>query len=543
MTPATDNGALKDLVMGIIQGEQDYEQLLTLLEPATQTPAGLGADTALTLALLLEEVETQAALNDQLDLLVNDEGAPALVLSESGVILAQNPAATSLFGATRGDSIRALGVRREEFSAFQQRIVQHDGPTLLRTYTDANAATPVMFIGVFQPRHQIFVLRAIECQWSASIDQALEDIFSLTAAERDILACLAQGMTSEQISQQRSRAVGTVRQQIKSVLAKLGASSQVQAAAMASAIASQPIRPTPAHASPEQVSEHPLHLHELVRDTRRVGWRRYGVPGGRPVLLLHGAYFGAGEHDPDRALAHQHGLDVVIVERPGYGRTQPPGKHEDPLDTQVKDFLAVMDHLQWDKALLKSHDFGFVPALALANAAPARVTGLLGISPPAPITDTDDLSHIPRQQRMFIWAAKHAFWMIRLLLRLGQVKARKYGPDHWMEMVFEGAPHELPVFEEPRGRKVAVGAYAFNLIQKSRGHELDMLVSVGRDWTPLLRQALIPITTLAGGKNTTFLPQTVDRLRQHSAVLSHETVESAGLTLCVTHSEECFRQL
>lgn len=65
----------------------------------------------------------------------------------------------------------------------------------------------------------------------------MEELYGLSPSERDILACLAQGMSTEDIAHHRQRALGTVRQQIKSVLHKLGASSQVQAATMAAAAA------------------------------------------------------------------------------------------------------------------------------------------------------------------------------------------------------------------------------------------------------------------------------------------------------------------
>ncbi len=531
---------VKDLVMSIMQGEQDYERLLAWLEPATLEQKGLSADTALTLALLLEDVEQQAELNDQLRALVQDDGAPAMVLSETGVILARNPAAASLFAVTEGESVLGMGVRRAEFDAFQQRIVKHEGPSLLRTFPDVNQSMPVMFIGFYQAQHQIFLLRAIECQWSESIDHALEDIFQLTEAERAILACLAQGMTSEQISQQRNSTVGTVRQQIKTVLNKLGATSQVQAAALASALASQPQTSAVEHAQPAHLSSNPLNLGESVRETRRIGWRRFGKPGGRPVLCFHGAYFGAGEFEQERDWARREGLDVLIVERPGYGRTQPPGKKDELLQTQIQDCLAILDQLGWNKVSLLSHDFGFVPALAFADKRPQQVQGLFAVSPPVPYDNHDTLDPVPRNQRMFIWSARHAFWMIRLLLRLGQVKARKYGPEKWMEMVFEGAPHELPFFDTASGKKVSVASYAFNLNQHSKGHELDMLHTVATDWTPLLRRISVPVQAVAGSCNSTFPLAHTQRLTEMNPALRLDTIEGAGLTLCLTHIDDYF---
>lgn len=535
--------ALKSLVLQIVTGDQDYGRLLTLLEPAIHNPQGLDTSTALTLALLLDEVEQRADLNDQLHALTRDPGAPALAIAQTGAVLAQNQAAIDVFGPAQGKPITRLGIRRTEFEAFGNRLVQHEGASLLRAFPGAQHDPPLMFSGIRQVEHQVYLLRAIDCQWTPSIDTALRDIFDLTDAERDILARLAQGLSSDQISRQRQSRVTTVRQQIKSLLSKLGASSQVQAAALASALASRADPVAAPGTLPDPSSQHPLLMGERVRDNRRVGWRRFGLDGGRPVLLMHGAYFGAGDHEPDRAWAVRAGLDVLCVERPGYGRTQPPNRGADILDTQVRDSLAVLDELGWDSVWLNSHDFGFVPALALSRYRPERVKGVLAVSPP-PVFDRDsDFSQIPRNQRSFIWAARNAFWMIRLLLRLGHVKARQLGPEHWMDMVFEEADEDRAVFHRPGLQSVSVGAFHFNLNQNSKGHELDLLTSVATDWSDLLREVDRPLVALTGQRNATFPVTDVRRLKALNPAMSMQEIEDAGLTLCLSHTDFCFESL
>ena len=546
---APESDELKSLVLSVIHGERDFQALLNKLEPVILGETGLRGDTALTLALLLEEVEQQAELNDQLDTLVKDQGAPALVLSEGGVILAQNPAMQNLFGTSKGDGVTRLGLGSQDYADFQQRIFQYSGPSLLRTFPPLaengdDCATPVIFIGLYNGEHQTFLLRAIECQWPDSIDRALEDIFKLTDAERDILACMAQGMNSEQISIRRDRKVGTVRQQIKSVLAKMGASSQSQAVALASAIGSQNYGSQVSHSSPQEaLAGYPLELDELRRGPRRVGWRRYGVRGGRPVLLLHGVYFGAGEYPQDREWATRNGLDVVVPERLGYGRSQPPGKGDDVLAVQVEDCLAVLDALGLSRVYLASHDAGFLYALALANRCPERVKGILAISPSAPFKDNDSLDGLPRQHRIFMWAASHAFWSVRLLIRLGMVQMRKLGPERWMEAVFEGASYDLEVLKAPLCRQGVLGAYGFNLSQVGKGYELDLELSMASDWAPLVRQVQVPVHGLIGSRSQVTPPSFVRGLQTLNPAIFLQEIPEAGQTLCVSHVEQCYKLL
>jgi DNA-binding CsgD family transcriptional regulator len=56
----------------------------------------------------------------------------------------------------------------------------------------------------------------------------LQSVYGLTAAETSVALQVAQGKSAEAIAQERQVAVGTVRAQIKSLLAKLGVSRQVE---------------------------------------------------------------------------------------------------------------------------------------------------------------------------------------------------------------------------------------------------------------------------------------------------------------------------
>jgi pimeloyl-ACP methyl ester carboxylesterase/DNA-binding CsgD family transcriptional regulator len=556
---STDPEALKALVLSIARGDEEYDHLLNALEPSIITPSPPDTDLALALALSLESVEQQAALNDRLYELSADKGAPALILSSTGQVLGHNPAANLLLGDILSQGIAKLGIRSSDFYDFKNRVLNNEGPSLLRIFRSRDADESMIYIGHFQARHHVFFLRALEVQWPESINLALKELFNLTDAECDVLACLARGMQTPKIGEYRQSKVSTIRQQIKSLLQKLGLSSQVQATALAAALASQ---------SQENISQqktaltdqlindtlsmvsasHPtlrarLDQNELIHQTRQVGWRRFGKKGGKPVLLMHSGYFGAGESEQERALAYESGFDIIVVERPGFGRSQPPLRNEPALDTHLADCLAVLDTVAWSNMSLISHDYGFVPALALANRCPERVNGLLAISP-LPLQHTEsELKDIPHQQRVFIWAAQHAFWMIRLLLRLGHVKARKLGPGQWMDMVFEGTPDELAIFHTLGGKEVATGSYHFNLAQNSKGQELDMQVSIADDWSDLLRKVNVPLKGLVGLNNITFSPTGVHRLSSVNPEFSVRTVDNAGLTLSITHMPLCYKSM
>lgn len=536
-----DAHQLRTMVLSVIQNQQDYDALLSYLEPVARSGQLLNMEISMELALLLSDVERHAALNDQLYSLVKEETAPTLVLTEAGVILAQNQGAAELFHSMEGDNHVRLGISAAEFEAFQKRIFSHRGPTLLQT-TTAGSATPLILTATYHAPHRVFLLQSLECRWPESVDQALQELFGLTPSERDILASLAQGMTAEEISEQRVRALGTVRQQIKSLMQKLNTNRQNQVVSLGAAIANRTAGQLPQHTQPGQISSYPLELGEFIRDHRLVGWRRYGDPQGFPVLLLHGPFFGAGEFERDRELAHRHGLNVFIPERPGYGRTQPAASGQDPLDNQVQDCMALMQQQGIERAYLLAHESGLIPALALAVRHPDTFAGVLAVSPSGHFKPGVDLQGVPRQQRMLLWAARNAHWLLRMMIRLGMVQVRQLGPERWVEAIFADAPHELEVLYADSSRQGTLSTYSFNYSQNGAGLELDVQQTTTA-WDELVQQVTIPFEGIMGGRNGTTPPEFVRTLQTLNPALYLHEIPDAGQTLSISHADTVFSML
>ncbi len=104
----------------------------------------------------------------------------------------------------------------------------------------------------------------------------------------------------------------------------------------------------------------------------------YDVQGeGEPVLFIHGALFA----DFLRPLAEQpafSGFRRIRYHRRGYGESggQPGG-----FDMQAADIVALLDHLEVDRAHLVGHSEGAMIALELAASHPDRVRSLALLEP------------------------------------------------------------------------------------------------------------------------------------------------------------------
>ena len=98
---------------------------------------------------------------------------------------------------------------------------------------------------------------------------------------------------------------------------------------------------------------------------------------GEPVLFLHGAIWA----DFLRPLAEQPafgGFRRIRHHRRGYGESRGPAGG---FDVQAADIVALLDHLEVDRAHLVGHSEGAMIALVLASSSPDRVRSLALLEP------------------------------------------------------------------------------------------------------------------------------------------------------------------
>ncbi|WP_460055981.1 bifunctional helix-turn-helix transcriptional regulator/alpha/beta hydrolase [Spirochaeta dissipatitropha] len=549
------------LVFEVAEGRADLNDLIQILLPMIRGEEKLPEDVALLLSTALIEIEQNSVRDDQLFALVNEQGAASLALSESGQIISLNPAAEALLQVVNGDGISALGITRSEFEEFEKRLNEESGPSLirLRQRNRGSQTQSLLFSGSYYPWYRAFILTGLQQHWPPSINRALRDIYNLSRSELDILGLLSRGLGSDAIAGLRSRAPGTVRQQIKSILQKLGTASQLSAASLAAAAAAtaasstisvsfssavnltQPSQTVSGY-FPLQDKETTLKSSLFVREHRRVGWRHFGDISGAPVLYLHGPSFGAGEYIHDRRLAHRHGLSIYAIERPGYGRTDAPSRKETILDCCCRDMLSLLDQEGLSQVTLYAHEVALIPALAFARCCPDRVKGILSVSAAPPFRELEQIQSIPEHQGVFIQAARHAPWLAHLLIRLLVVQMRKLGPQQWTDVIFRNLEPDTSVMQRPELLSGIIGSYSFYLNQSGAGFEQDLQLMLN-DWAPLLEVYNVPLLLLHGTENSTTLPEHLGVFREIRPDIQIELVQEAGLSLAVAQPRLVYEHL
>jgi pimeloyl-ACP methyl ester carboxylesterase len=175
------------------------------------------------------------------------------------------------------------------------------------------------------------------------------------------------------------------------------------------------------------MTESPSTALTLTRpDGRQVGYADFEPADGTPVLWCHGGPGSRLEPSADAPAARAAGFRFIGVDRPGYGLSTPqPGR---TIAGWVPDGLAVLDALDVEQAIVVGVSTGGAYALALAAAAPARVTGVIAC---CALTDMRWAEGRARQEALMegIWDAPDRDTAIALATeRLGADGSRMFAP-------------------------------------------------------------------------------------------------------------------
>lgn len=173
---------------------------------------------------------------------------PVFICDRNGRVRSLTQAAEALVASDRGLQLKAGRLRASEpgdanafGNAIDAAVIGHvvAGPPVMRTVIvrGRDGSGPPLVFDVFplpaQPYQFSFEPRALIVARGVRGSHArrsaiLQTAYALTSAENDIAQNLAEGQSPELIAANRGVAVGTVRAQIKTIMAKLGVGRQIE---------------------------------------------------------------------------------------------------------------------------------------------------------------------------------------------------------------------------------------------------------------------------------------------------------------------------
>jgi len=120
----------------------------------------------------------------------------------------------------------------------------------------------------------------------------------------------------------------------------------------------------------------------ILRDSRRLAWRRWGHPTHPTVLRIQGTPGSRLHRHPDPTLWASARVRMLVVDRPGFGQSSRlPGRGIAPV---ADDLAAVLDSLGLERVPVLSFSGGGPHALALAATHPDRVSAVTVLAVASP---------------------------------------------------------------------------------------------------------------------------------------------------------------
>ncbi|HXQ54116.1 MAG TPA: alpha/beta hydrolase [Stellaceae bacterium] len=106
-------------------------------------------------------------------------------------------------------------------------------------------------------------------------------------------------------------------------------------------------------------------------------YRRFGTPGGLPVLIAHGANYYDSHDWIEVASALAGGREIVAYDMRGFGESSWSASKDYSHDAQLADVAALIDHLGWSKTVFMGHSRGGGVALLAAARLEGRAAALV----------------------------------------------------------------------------------------------------------------------------------------------------------------------
>lgn len=424
---------------------------------------------------------------------IDQDPQAVAALDERGQIQAVNAAGASLLGLKQGAQISdqtlgtdAYGIISAEikarFSEAGHAVAR--GQTLHRIVLDGEDAPLLMSFSDWRPESgpHLVLMKTASFIWPSKLNPVIRKAFGLTGAETDIVKLLVEGSSVQDVADARQSKLSTVRAQIRSIYAKTSTRNQTEFMRMAIGLTTmQRIEGEGAVAYHDTgLIDMPLayprveHEHLLtLPDGRLLDYAVFGAADGKPCLFFHNELLGNIWPAKMAEYAAAKGLRVIVPARPYYGKSDPyppaPRQYDNPTQT-ARDFTALLDHLNIDKAVLLGQTLGGMFALAMARDFPQRVAGLVAISPLLPSSRSTHTTRMPKMHRFVSTLLMRQPKLLEFIARAGNSYYRRVGPVRFMEHAFGDLDCDVHILQDPVNQEAIVRALQFGQRHGHRGY-------------------------------------------------------------------------
>jgi pimeloyl-ACP methyl ester carboxylesterase/DNA-binding CsgD family transcriptional regulator len=496
-----------------------YRALLDEIEATLHDPGGA--------ARLADHLEDLPDLMQGLHEAPQDIGRIEVLVDRFGRVVSQNAAAARRLGLEPGQHLGSIAMSPQ---AVQRFLSGQDGTGVPLLVADPAGGT-LFFFGQSVEEDGPLLLTEVQPGIDAGIRARLAEAAGLIASEGQLLKGLMQGRPVQAIARDLGRTEGTVRQQLKSIMAKMGVNSQQQLISTCYALSLMYQHARPERAAPVAADVQGARLHQGRHGV--VGLHVFGPADGLPVLFLHGALFGIAALPGMREAAQTLGLRIIAPERPGFGHTL-PGAAGDPVGLAALQAVDILDTLGLPQVVALAHDIGTRFAARLALQAPGRVAAVIAAPATPPMQTWAQTADMPTRHRVNAWAAQHLPGLMDKIVALGLAQIARGGVEVIPRLVFDGCDFDQAILRQPAAGPVLQEAFHMAWAQRGAGLRVDMRLT-NENWQDEASRIAAPFLCLHGAESRTVSRNAVEALARVLPKGRFRLVEGAGHSLPVSH--------
>ncbi|MEP5153006.1 helix-turn-helix transcriptional regulator, partial [Planktotalea sp.] len=445
-----DASAARQTLKDIDQFDQAYQAHLNRAE--TFLARGLELDGEPDLAAILSPFSTLAAFIVDRDL----------------QIIASNAGAEQAFGIEEGSRLSALNLPSDALDAVHACVRDvfrsSESPDRLLKVELSEHHTPALFQirklardDGKEAKHTLIV--TTRYHWQAALGETLEDVFNLTTTEQVVVRALVEGLDSNAIAAARGTSKGTVRGQIKSILAKMNARTQSEVIRLVMSLrdVSQKAKsfteeeqstPTPVASDWLETEVWKPFKSLILPDGRRMDYHDMGPITGAPVLYSHMGYCLTRWHAPMLKLAFKEGLRIICPIRAGYGLSDNIDPKADILASTRDDTIHLLKHLKIDRLPYLTQGNDLIFAADLASHYPDLISEIIGLCARPCLPGDRHYSGMGKWHRFFLSTAKHSPHLLKFTAKAVFAMALRIGTEELFRQINKRSSADIALMQD-----------------------------------------------------------------------------------------------
>ncbi|WP_339822807.1 hypothetical protein [uncultured Parasphingorhabdus sp.] len=402
-----------------------------------------------------------------------------------------------------------FGVDGEAYTQVEKLLKgRSTGPAIVRLYTDRDDDRGVLFAAQLSGGSNAELdFRVMRLRWNDVIGNAFARSLELTATEEQLAEHLVNGLSVIEFAALRKRALGTARNQLKTLLRKLGIGSQTELISLYAGFSSAfATAESQEQNLPSSRSSHKLTL----QDGSALPFEVYGDPDGKPVLYLHATIDGAYLTTRQQEAAAQHGLRVIAPWLPFYAGSKMASTGLAVVGEFIERLVHLLDQLEIKRCTVVSARVAAPYGMAAIRSHPNRFCGLVMAGAILPAGDDNDFSHLAMGYRAPLRLARIAPSFVRLYFAAVSTMVRRGKSMAYFQSIYGESAADMLTLNRP---DVA------DLMQRSMkrtfedGYEstAQQAILTASDWSKWCRDLEVPVTVISGAEDRLAPPDMVEK--------------------------------